>query len=75
MNTESKTATTRRTGATSTKNSLTLAVVLALSGIGALDANAATSGAATFATIAHPTELRRGDAILGALPMTQPIHI
>ena len=64
----------RRTGATSTRTSLALAVVVALSGIGALNASAATS-ATTFATVAHPTILRQGDALMGALPMTQPIHI
>jgi len=28
-----------------------------------------------FATVAHATSLRNGDAVIGALPMTQPIHI
>ena len=46
-----------------------LAVMLALSGTAALDA-----GAATIA-VAQSTVLRRGDALMGALPMTQPIHV
>ncbi|HTD28195.1 MAG TPA: protease pro-enzyme activation domain-containing protein, partial [Xanthomonadaceae bacterium] len=28
-----------------------------------------------FATVAHPTALRQGDAVIGVLPRTQPIHI
>jgi len=71
----SKTAMARRSGAASTKTALALAMLVALSGIGAINANAANSGTGTFATIAHPTVLRQGDAVLGALPMAQPIHI
>jgi subtilase family serine protease len=33
------------------------------------------SGAGAFATVAHPTELRQGDSVIGALPMNQPIHV
>ena len=72
---KAKTAMMRRTGAASTRTSLALAVVVALSGSGALSASAATSGADAFATVAHPTALRNGDAVVGALPTAQPIHI
>jgi subtilase family serine protease len=67
---KTKTVMTRRSGAPSPRTALTLAVVIALSGIGALNASAGT-----FATVAHPTMLQQGDAVIGALPMTQRIHI
>jgi subtilase family serine protease len=56
------------------QTSLALAVTVAC-GTGALDANAATTDATAYATVAHSTSLRQGDALLGTLPMTQPIHI
>jgi len=67
---KTRTVMARRTSMASTRTSLALAVVVALSGISAHDASAGT-----FATVAHPTVLRQGDAVIGALPMTQPIHI
>jgi len=60
------------------KTSLTLAVVAAICGTCALGASAApsaTSGGNPFATVDTPTVLKRGDAVIGALPMTQPISI
>jgi len=54
---------------------LTLGVAIALYGNTAFGASATTSGANVFATVAHATALRHGDALLGALPMAQPIHI
>jgi subtilase family serine protease len=36
---------------------------------------AAGSSTTEFATIAHPTVLRQGDAVIGALPMATPIHV
>jgi len=57
------------------KTSLTLAVVAALGGVLTLNANAAISGANAPATVAHSTVLANGDAVVGALPMTHPIHV
>ena len=57
------------------RKSLALAVVMALCGTAALNASAATSSASSYTTVAHTTLLRQGDAVLGALPMTQPIHV
>ncbi len=56
------------------QSSLALAVVVALCGTSALSASAA-GGTAAFATVAHPTQMRPGDAVMGALPMAQPIQI
>ena len=55
------------------KTSLALAVVTAICSIGAICAASAASG--PLATVAQVTSLRQGDAVIGALPMTQPIHI
>jgi len=57
------------------KTSLTLAVVAALCGTCALTASAATSATSAPATLAHSTVLGNGDAVVGALPMNQPMHI
>ena len=57
------------------KTALALAVVVALCGVAALNASAATSGVNPFTTVAHATVLRQGDAVVGALPMTQPIRV
>ena len=65
---------TNSTCANLRQSSLALAVVVALCGTGALSASAA-GGTAPFATVAHPTQLRPGDAVMGALPMAQPIQI
>jgi len=40
-----------------------------------LNASAATASATPFTTVAHPTALRDGDAVIGALPMKQAIHV
>ncbi|HTA65019.1 MAG TPA: S53 family peptidase, partial [Xanthomonadaceae bacterium] len=53
------------------KASLALAVVAAIHGAGAVAAPAA----ATHVSVARTTSLERGDAIVGALPMAQPIRI
>ncbi len=55
------------------KTSLALAVVTAICSIGA--ASAASAASNSLATVARVTTLRQGDAVIGALPMTQPIHI
>ena len=55
------------------KTSLALAVVTAICSIGAISAASAASG--SLATVARVTTLRQGDAVIGALPMTHPIHI
>ena len=52
-----------------------LGVALALATCSMIGASAASSGAAPFATVGHPTALGRGDAVVGALPMAQPIHV
>jgi hypothetical protein len=57
------------------RKSLALAVVLALCGTATLNASAATSSASAFTTVAHTTQLRQGDTVIGALPMTQPMHV
>ena len=57
------------------KTSLTLAVVAALGGALTLNASAAPAGANAPVTVAHSTALGDGDAVIGALPMTQPMHI
>ena len=56
------------------QTSLALAIVIAC-GMGVLNASAAPSGTTAYTAVAHPTSLRQGDAVVGALPMTQPIHI
>jgi len=56
--------------------SLALAVSMTLIAMGVTCASAATSpGTDAIATVAHATVLARGDAVMGALPMSQPIHI
>jgi len=57
------------------RKSLALAVVLALCGAAELNAAATTAGANPFATVAHTTQLRQGDTVIGALPMSQPMHV
>jgi len=64
---------TRRLGAISTKSSLALAVVAALLGGATLGASATPASA--LATVAHPTVLSRGDVVMGALPVNQPMHV
>ncbi len=53
-----------------TRASLVLAIMLGLSVSAPRDASAAT-----FASVAQPAVLRQGDSLMGALAMTQPIHI
>jgi hypothetical protein len=66
---------TQRTSAARNLRVLALAIA-ALCGTLVVDASAATgSGEAAFATLAHPTLLRQGDAVIGALPMATPIHV
>jgi len=52
------------------KSSLALAVMAIFSG-----SAIAASPANTLVPVAHATTLQRGDAVTGALPMTQPLHI
>jgi hypothetical protein len=56
-----------------TRNALALAVLAGLFAAGS--ACAAASDAARTLTVAHPTRLHPGDAVVGALPMSQPIHV
>jgi len=64
----------RRNAVTSTRTSLALAVIAALGCGAALGASAATS-VNPSPVVAHATTLERGDALIGALPMTQSIHV
>jgi len=57
------------------KTSLALAVVAATCSAFTMNASAGISGAGAPVTVAHGTILGHGDSVVGALPMTQPIHI
>ncbi len=62
--------------ATLRKSSLTLAVVAAICSAGAIGAaSAVTAGSSALATVAHTTVLHPGDAFVGTLAQSQPIHI
>ncbi len=56
------------------RNALTLAVLATLCAAGALGAAQAAPGGAPV-NVARATTLHGGDAVIGALPMTQPIRI
>jgi subtilase family serine protease len=72
---KTSTVLSRQDAATWIRTSLPLAVMVALCGTCALDASAAPLGVSPITTVAHPTVLRQGDAVIGALPMATPIHI
>ncbi|HEY2345489.1 MAG TPA: protease pro-enzyme activation domain-containing protein [Xanthomonadaceae bacterium] len=60
--------------ATHPRKALALAVT-ALLFAGSAFAGAGTAPAASALSVAPATHLRHGDAVLGALPLTQPIHV
>ena len=62
------------------RTSLALALTATLCGTAAIDARAAGPVAnapvtSPFVTVAKTTQLRQGDAVMGALPMSMPIHV
>ncbi len=54
---------------------LALALLAALCTTAAVDANAAEDAGTFAVTVAHATRIRNGDAVTGALPASQPIHL
>jgi PKD repeat protein len=56
------------------RSTLALAIVASICAAAVTTASAATSGAGMI-SVAHATTLRQGDAVVGPLSMTQPMHI
>jgi len=52
-----------------------LAAAIGMATAASLSATPATSGVSNFATVRHATELRNGDAVVGPLAFSQPLHV
>ncbi|MGC1549890.1 MAG: PKD domain-containing protein [Rhodanobacter sp.] len=52
-----------------------LAAAIGMATAASLSAAPATNAISNFATVRHATELRNGDAVVGALAFSQPMHV